>query len=211
MTTLPGTVRRNAVRFAAASFFLIGSMSGQADMIDTEGMEPWEVCGLCHGYEGQSAMAKFPRLAGQKAAYIEKQLADIAAGRRTNEGGQMRSIMTEVAEEDYAAIAGWFASQESPEPEPAEGDADLGDTLWRERGCAACHIGEGAADGMTAPHLTAQHERYIKKQLTDFRDGERANDPDGVMRAQAADLNDEEIAALAAYLSSTARAGAAKK
>lgn len=174
------------------------------DMIDTEGMEPWEVCGLCHGHTGLSATARFPRLAGQKAAYLEKQMADFAAGARTNEYGQMRSIITEVAPEDYPAIAAWFAGQDAPEPDPAEGDAAAGAAIWTDGGCAECH-GIDAAPVPTRPRLFAQHQGYIAKQLRDFREGDRANDPDGVMRARAADLSDEEIDALAAYIAQQAR------
>lgn len=174
-------------------------------MISTEGLEPWEVCGLCHGYEGLSAVAKFPQLAGQKADYIEKQLHDIAAGRRSNEGGQMRSIMTEVAKEDYGAIADWFASKEPPTPDAAEGDEVLGEQVWQKRSCGRCHGGVDAPGTLVVPHLTAQHERYLEKQLMDFRNGERTNDPYSIMRDQAASLSDRDIAALAAYLSSRPR------
>ncbi len=193
-------------RAAFAVVLLTVPPCAKADMIDTEGMAPWEVCGLCHGYDGQSAMAKFPRLAGQKAAYIEKQLADIASGARSNEGGQMRSIMEEIAVDDYEAIAAWFASQPPPPPDEAEGDTALGERLWKEHQCAGCHLNDQETSGMIAPHLSAQHARYLKKQLTDFRDGERTNDPDSVMRAMTAKLGDEEIDALAAFLAASERA-----
>ena len=53
------------------------------------------------GLDGISATAKFPKLAGQKKAYIEKQLSDFLAGNRTNDGGQMASIVTEIPPESY--------------------------------------------------------------------------------------------------------------
>lgn len=178
-----------------------------ADQIDTEGMEPWETCALCHSLDGVSRMARFPKLAGQKPAYILKQVRDIRHGSRTNDGGQMQAVVTEVADEDLAAIADWFASQAAPPPEPEpEGDAAAGASLFEERGCASCHSGD-APDGLTPPHIAAQHEAYIAKQLTDFREGRRENDPLGVMREQASNLSDEEISALAAHLAATARNG----
>lgn len=176
-----------------------------ADMIDTEGMEPYEVCGLCHGLTGLSHSAKFPRLAGQRAAYIEKQLHDIRAGLRSNDGGQMSAIVTEVAEADIPTIAAWFAHQDAPEPDAPEGDATAGARLYAELGCAACHGAADPPEGLVPPRLFAQHERYLVKQLEDFREGRRGNDPGGVMRERAAGLDDAAIAALAAYLASTPR------
>ncbi|MEO1467810.1 MAG: c-type cytochrome [Pseudomonadota bacterium] len=211
-----GRRRRRTAGLAALAVAapLVLAAPARGDMISTEGMEPWEVCGLCHGYTGLSATAKFPRLAGQKPAYIVKQLEDILDGRRTNEGGQMRAIVTEVDPADFAAIADWFATQDPPEPDAPDGDAAEGARLWAAMDCAACH-GAGpvlpedapadAPEGLVAPHLTAQHERYLVKQLTDFREGRRTNDPGGVMQARVATLDDAAIEALAAFLAAEPR------
>jgi cytochrome c553 len=176
-----------------------------ADMISSEGMEPYEVCALCHGLDGLSAMDKFPRLAGQKPDYILKQIGDFREGRRTNDGGQMRDIVTELHETDAPVVAEWFSSQPAPEPDPADpATVGAGEALFEARGCGTCHLGE-APDGLTAPHVAAQHEAYLIKQLKDFREGARENDPQGIMREKAAGLSDEDIAALAVYLSSLPR------
>jgi cytochrome c553 len=55
------------------------------------------------------------------------------------------------------------------------------------------------------PHLTAQHAGYLQKQMLDFRDGARANDPAGMMRAAMTQLTDPQIFELATYLAATAR------
>ncbi len=175
-------------------------------MISSEGLQPYEVCGLCHGLDGVSAMAKFPKLAGQKAGYIEKQLHDFRAGRRLNDGGQMQAIVTELSPEDIPVVAAWFESQSPPPVAVGEGAAEEGAAVFKARGCADCHSAAPAPGGLLAPHLSAQHPRYLAKQLTDFRDGARENDPDGVMRTVAATLSDADIAALAAYLAATPRA-----
>ncbi len=175
----------------------------QADMISDEGMAPYEVCALCHGLDGLSAVAKFPRLAGQKSDYILKQIGDFHDGARVNDGGQMRDIVTELAPEDRQAVADWFAAQ--PAPSPADvADTAQGAALFATLGCGSCH-GPTPPEGLTVPHVAAQHETYLSKQLTDFRDGRRDNDPDGVMRARAAGLTDADIVALAAYLAATPR------
>lgn len=61
--------------------------------------------------------------------------------------------------------------------------------------CSLCHGMEGESASPVYPRLAAQHPEYIAKQLKDFRDGRRK----GTMNAMAADLKDDEIAALAAY------------
>lgn len=188
---------------AATAVLLLGANIANADMIDTAGMEPWEVCGLCHGLDGLSATAKFPRLAAQNPDYIAKQLLDFRDGRRENDGGQMRDIASEVAPDDIPAIAAWFASQQPPAPDASTADAERGQALYAEKDCASCH--EGRPEGLAPPQLQAQHARYLTKQLLDFRDGARTNDPDGVMQAVAEELADDEIEALADYLAASPR------
>src|SRR5262249_39938588 len=67
----------------------------RADMIVTEGMQPWETCAECHNLDGISVMARFPKLAGQRPDYIAKQVRDFRDGRRRNDGGQMAAIAAE--------------------------------------------------------------------------------------------------------------------
>lgn len=183
---------------------LLGGTFASADMISSEGLAPYEVCGLCHGLDGNSAMAKFPKLAGQKAAYIEKQLHDFRGGHRSNDGGQMQAIVTELAEADIPVVAAWFESQ--PAPLRVEGAISASAAQnFTSLGCAGCHTAPNPPPGLTVPHITAQHPAYLERQLKAFRDGDRQNDPEGVMRAVAAGLSDEAIAELAAYIASLPR------
>lgn len=193
---------------------------GDADMIDTTGMQAWEVCALCHSANGISRMPKFPKLAGQKAVYIEQQVTAFRAGRRHNDGGQMQSIVGEIAEEDIADIAAYFSSlpadTEAGMTEQAPGkwqteQLSLGQTLFDNgrKGitpCADCH----AHKDSSAPWLDGQHREYLQKQLQDFKAGERAADCP-VAKAEfesltsnekrvSEQLEDSEIEALARYL-----------
>nr|WP_319386439.1 cytochrome C [uncultured Roseibium sp.] len=176
-------------------------------MIDTSGMEPWEVCGLCHSLDGNSRMAKFPKLAGQRANYIEKQFRDFHSGDRLNDGGQMETITTEIDFADLQRIAAYFADLPPPSPFEEKDTAGVdAAVLFREgRGeipaCLSCHDGGLSA----APWLEAQHADYIAKQLTDFQTGERTNDPDGIMRAVAAQLSGDDIAALSVFIAAQER------
>ena len=63
--------------------------------------------------------------------------------------------------------------------------------------CAACHGAEGISiNGVVGPNLAGQGEKYLLKQLRDFKSGVRA---EPVMGAQAAILSDEDMVNLAAF------------
>ena len=194
----------------ALLLFLGFSMQAvNAGMIDKEGMAPWEICGLCHGLDGNSHMAKFPKLAGQKAAYIETQFNAFRQQKRSNDGGQMQAITQEVDPSDIQAIAEYFSHQPAPQPS-AEGAVDndlyrLGETLYTQGrdglpACNSCHN----ATRTDTPWLDAQHQDYLKKQLNDFRSNNRHNDAGEIMREVANTLTQEEQDAVAHYLSRSA-------
>lgn len=183
----------------------------RADMIDTSSMAPWETCALCHSLDGISRMSKFPKLAGQPAHYIEKQLRDFKAGRRENDGGQMAAIAAEVTDEIRPKVAAYFSALPAPPPVPLDKtDPDAVDVI--EHGladaavpaCMSCH-GRDQASGSGAPRLEAQHEDYIAKQLRDFREGRRGNDPGGVMQRIAGALPEDLIDPIAAHLAARER------
>ncbi|RKE65959.1 c-type cytochrome [Pseudorhodoplanes sinuspersici] len=191
---------------------LLGGADAEADMMDTTGVEPWEVCGGCHGLDGAGNRIKFPRLAGQKPGYIVKQLNDFRAGKRRNDGGQMQKMMTELEDSDLKRIAEWFAGQTPEWPGlTIEAEADM-NRMRRlaTRGvndipaCLSCHSAispEMVDRPITAPRIAGQHDFYIAKQLADFREGRRINDADGMMQRIAKKLSDADIAGLAMFLS----------
>jgi cytochrome c553 len=201
---------------AALALMAASPLPAAADGIGNENAPPQETCGLCHGLDGVSRMSKFPRLAGQKAAYIEKQLHDFRDGRRVNDGGQMNAIVTEFGDDKLREAADYFASLAPPPPIPADAagsDQHIARRLFREgdasRGippCAECHLpGAARAPSVEAPYLSAQHPDYIVKQLQDFSAGERENDPAGGMAGIAKALSAKEIAALALFLAAMPR------
>lgn len=181
---------------------LLWSSAAAANSIGAEHDAPYEICALCHSLDGVSRMARFPKLAGQPAPYIEKQLHDFLQGRRSNDGGQMAAIVTEITPDDFPAVAQWFANQTAPAPDEA-GDVTDGRAAFEDLGCVSCHSAERAND--LTPHLTAQHAAYLEKQMIDFREGDRTNDPGGMMGAAMAQVSDAQIAELAAYLAATTR------
>src|SRR5262245_43144732 len=186
-----------------------------ADIIVTEGMQPWDLCATCHSLDGISAMARFPKLAGQRMDYIIKQVRDFRDGRRTNDGGQMEATASDISDDDLARTAAYFAGLPPPPPDTsvAAGSPEWqrGAALYQDGDpaagiarCRSCH--DATEPGRTdAPLLSAQHAAYLAKQLRDWRSGERANDATAAMPAIAAKLSDEDTSALASYLASQPR------
>ena len=164
----------------------------------------YETCALCHGLFGVSHSAKFPNLGGQKKAYIEAQVRAFREGHRTNDGGQMVTIVTELQPEDIPFVADWFSTQDPPAAYPAAGDTGLGAARFSDLGCSGCH--DNSPDGAPGvPYLTAQHADYLVKQMTDFRDARRDVRAIPGMHKATLDIPDAEIAAVAAYLAATER------
>lgn len=195
----------------------VASSSIKADGLGYDGLPPQELCGLCHQLNGIGATAKFPKLAGQKAAYIEKQLRDFLAGRRSNDGGQMVTVITEIRPDQFSVVAQYFSKLEPPAPErekPTGRELNQSAAAIYERGkpasgvpaCRSCH-GNHENALPAAPHLTAQHAAYLEKQLMEFRSGARTNDSGATMRGIAEKLSHIEIRALAIYLAAQPRVG----
>ena len=166
----------------------------------------------CHGLDGAGNHIKFPRLAGQKPEYIIKQLNDFRAGRRKNDGGQMQKMATELEEEDIPRVADWFSKQTPPWPKPTiDVEPDLArarrsqplEATARPAACPATARPRpiSTTGRIVAPRLAGQRDYYIAKQLRDFRDGRRGNDPDDIMRKIALRLTDAEIDSLSVFLS----------
>ena len=163
-------------------------------------------CFLCHGAEGESGSEAFPRLAGQNAEYVARQLADFKSGRRKS--AAMASMVANLTPEDMAALGQFFASR-PPHQAPA-GDPQLaaaGQRLYEQgaeaRGihaCAGCHGTDGAGNAVL-PRLAGQHAGYLVNQLKQFHTRERTND-NAVMHNVVQKMTPQEMAAVSEYLSS---------
>ena len=164
----------------------------------------YETCALCHGLFGVSHMAKFPNLGGQRPAYIEAQLQAFLSGARSNDGGQMSAIVTELHALDIPLVVEWFSTQEPPAPTPAQGDTSLGEAAFAEQGCGDCHTNSVDA-APQVPYLSAQHPGYLLKQMADFRDGRRAAAGAVALHQTRLAMEDAKLAEIAAYLGALER------
>ena len=164
-------------------------------------------CGPCHGVGAAATQAapNFPKIDGQHAAYLEKQLREYKSGKRTTQ--VMAPIVAALKKDQISGMAKHFAGQ-APARSAAQNtqSAGAGKSLYEEGnratgvpGCVGCHLPDGAGHERY-PRLAGQPSAYIVQQLTDFKSGTRTNDPAHVMRAVAGRLTDEEIKAVAEYL-----------
>ncbi len=80
----------------------------------------------------------------------------------------------------------------------AAGDATAGKT--KSATCAGCHNADGNSANPSWPKLAGQHQKYIAKQLMDFKSGKTRSDP--LMAGQVAALSPTDMQDLAAYFSS---------
>ena len=171
------------------------------------------MCAACHGADGNSLVPMYPKLAGQSANYLVKQLTEFKQGMTSGgKSGRVDPVMGGMAmalsEQDMADVAAFYASQEisagTGTPDALGKKLYLGGNAEMEvTACVACHGVNGK--GMPSagfPALASQNAEYLKIQLEKFRNGSRNNDLNGMMQGVAANLTDEEISALSQYISS---------
>tara|TARA_R110001583_G_scaffold7158_1_gene35583 strand:- start:41511 stop:42458 length:948 start_codon:yes stop_codon:yes gene_type:complete len=170
------------------------------------GQEKSVMCASCHGADGNSLIAIYPKLAGQSASYTAKQLANFKSGERVNP--IMAGMVAGLSPKDMDDLAAYFAVQ-TPTAGQGEG-SDIGHKLYFggdvNKGitaCVACHgvNGKGMAQA-GFPALAGQKAAYLKTQLSTFRSGSRGNDRNGIMRNIAIKLSDSDIDELVKYMSS---------
>ncbi|EGR2796299.1 cytochrome c4 [Vibrio navarrensis] len=172
-----------------------------------------QTCVACHGADGNSLLTMYPKLAGQHAKYIEKQLKDLklgmeSAGKQGRYDPVMSAMAMPLTEQDMADLAAYYSSLPiSPNTTP-ESVVDAGKVLYTagdaERGltaCIACHGPRGNGTELSGfPKISGQHADYIKAQLQKFRESSRGNDMNAMMRDIAKKLTDDDINTLSQYV-----------
>ncbi|KJZ15919.1 MAG: c-type cytochrome [Marinomonas sp.] len=170
------------------------------------GKELTTVCAACHGADGNSALANFPKLAGQQEGYLLKQLKDIKSGSRPVT--EMTGLLDGYNNQNLSDIAAYFASNPvvtgQADPELVEAGKAVYRTGNPKTGvpaCMACHGPAGKGLGSAAfPALAGQHADYTAAQLKKFQSNERVNDPAKIMQDIAFKMNDREIKAVSSYI-----------
>jgi cytochrome c553 len=155
-------------------------------------------CSMCHGTGGPPTQATIPSLAGQYADAIYKQLQDFQSGARMS--AIMTAMIGGLTTRDMREIADYYASLPRPSwtaPGPKPTIVESGAPLRGIAPCGTCHGEEGHKLG--APLLQGQSVPYLHGQLLAFKNGDRHNDIDGVMRNVARQMTLEEIDAAARH------------
>lgn len=164
------------------------------------GKKKAEVCGVCHGLDGNSTIPQNPILAGQTSRYIYLQLKDFKEGRRKDP--LMSPMAANLSKKDMFDIAAYYAKQK-PTNKNSAGDASKvarGKEVADAALCTMCHLG-GFSGQNEIPRTAGQHYEYALKQLKDFKTKTRTNDV-GNMTAVVRTIPDEDLEAIAAYIAS---------
>lgn len=163
-------------------------------------------CFLCHGERGESTSEVFPRLAGQHAEYVAKQLTAFQSGQRKS--STMASMVAKLTPDEMLALGRYYEGMNLPREEAKDPQlAAMGRYIYHSGNkfsgvpaCASCH-GAAAEGSANLPRLATQFSGYIHTQLKSFGKRERTND-NAVMHSVVEKMTELEMAAVAEYVSS---------
>ncbi len=169
-----------------------------------------QVCAACHGADGNSASPANPKLAGQHADYLYKQLQNFKVKAGAKEAERINPIMAGFAatlsDSDMRNVSAYFGAQKlKPSAAKNKDIVELGQKIYRGgitsksvAACAGCHSPNGAGIPAQYPRLAGQYAEYTEAQLVSFRQGGRKNSAQ--MAAIASRLSDAEMKAVSDYI-----------
>lgn len=161
---------------------------------------------ICQGCHRVGALGRvdgsYPRLAGQHATVLIKQLVDVRSGRRSNPKMLPFADHQALTTQEAVDIAAYLEQLPMP-PDNGRGPGeqlDRGAKLYAAD-CATCHgaNGEGRGDRYF-PRLAGQHYRYLLREGRMIRDGTRRNANPDMVKAIGS-YSDEEIDLVSDYVS----------
>jgi cytochrome c553 len=165
------------------------------------GKEVFEACHDCHRKDASGrANGVFPRLSGQHALVLLKQLDDIRAGQRNNPS--MQGLAGGLSRNDLVDVAAFLQSLPiSDKNGKGTGtNLKLGKQLY-ERDCASCHGANGEGDAVKFyPMVAAQHYQYLLREVITVREGTRGNSNPEMVRA-VKDYGKADFEAVSDYMS----------
>jgi cytochrome c553 len=175
-----------------------------ADPAQGEALAKEKRCARCHGDAGISDDPEDINIAGMRSSYLYKQLKDYQ--NKSRDARDMYKQVRDLDDQQMANLAAWYASQEASPP-AAERNTDpailklvyRGDPQRLLKACASCHGQNGRGGQFDHPALSGQYPEYLITTMTEFKEGDRANDVYSRMRVVAEVLTEEEIEGLAAY------------
>ncbi|MCL1961854.1 MAG: c-type cytochrome [Desulfovibrionaceae bacterium] len=163
----------------------------------------FEICQGCHRHNAVGREdGSYPRLAGQHASVLIKQMTDVRSNRRQNK--KMRSFIDThvITPQEIADIAMYLQSLPvTPDNGKGEGDnLAQGETLYK-RDCVSCHGAKGEGDeAKFYPRVSGQHYKYLLREGRLIRDGGRGNANPDMMKA-VKPYSDADLKAVVDYMS----------
>lgn len=159
-----------------------------------DGEKLFAQCAACHGKKGEgSTTLNAPAIAGQEAAYIERQMHNYRSrlrgdGKSDGLAAQMQAAATALADDEAVAkVASYVANlPKTVHAAPTPGNLHNGNNLYQGK-CGACHGGRAEGNpALKAPRLTGLDAPYLKRQFAYFRDGVRGTHPQDIPGRQMA-------------------------
>jgi len=199
---------KHLLQLAAAVSLLLALPAAAAGDADA-GQAKAVVCAACHGVDGNSAVPNWPKLAGQHATYLERQVGLIKSGDRPVP--EMVGIVAGLTPEDIADLAAYFSIQVKAGGLTDESLLAAGESLYRAGiadkdipACMSCHGPAGEGNPLAGyPSIAGQHAVYSEKMLKGFRAGSTWGEEDTsskIMVDVANRLTDAEIQAVSSYI-----------
>ncbi len=116
----------------------------------------------------------------------------------------MQPMAATLKDDDIRNVAAFFAAQKPPRADAsAKPDAALvaaGRKVVQANRCVSCHK-EDFSGAQATPRVAAQREDYLLKALRDFKAGKRIGGGVAAMSDVVYPLNDDDLRALAHFLS----------
>jgi cytochrome c553 len=176
LAVLPGAARAQVKVVLPTSGQIQATLALAGDA--RRGKEAFGECQSCHRRDASGrANAGIPRLSGQHASVIIKQIMDIRSGSRVNPDMKDNVLDPELTLQNFADIAAYLESLPVV-GKLSKGPPELlprGQALF-EKDCAQCHgeKGEGRPE-LFHPMVASQHYSYLVRELDLIRDGGRGN------------------------------------
>ena len=168
------------------------------------GAELFRPCTVCHGPLGTGTLdGGVPRIAGQHASVLAKQLVDYRHDRRWDLRMEHFADGHHLVDAQAIADITAYINQLQINSAPGVGSGELverGAAVYA-RQCSSCHgpSAQGSATKLI-PQIAGQHYEYLMRQIYDAVDGRRPNFPPAHIRLLAR-LQRDDIVGLADYLS----------
>jgi len=157
-----------------------------------------QICGSCHGKDGEPGDPTTPIIWGQQQAYLEKQLKDYKSGVRDSQ--IMSSLAESLTNEEVPQVAAFLAGKSWPHPTGGGTAKSPPDAVLSCQTCHQANFLGGLAAGETTPRLAGQTREYLMDAMRSFANGER--DDNAAMSALMKGVSSTDREAIARYLSS---------